>query len=1082
MLKFTGERIVPGADNCEPLFAAKMYQEHIARYAFATQWISGRRVLDVGCGVGYGSNWMARNGAAVVRAFDISPDAVEHARANFDSDNLRFGVESATEFDLGEKFDVVTCFELIEHVDKQDEVIRRIHNALAEDGILVISTPRALKEKRSRFHTSEFTEEGFRKLLANKFPQVHFFFENNHFSSLVTRERPANLSRIMALEEQFTLAQADYFIAVACKSPSRDVLAGIQPMLVLNDDRYVKLLERDRAILESDVLQLREEARLKKWKKLAKVTGERTAARARKLAVKVYGALRASDSKTRQFRRQAVKALRSLVSRIYPRLRATERFIRRFRNRLIGRRRNLASLLPSPLSRGTQCQVVDLVYVVGCTSGESKRYRVHNLAREFERKGLTVCVIEMRDLHRIIDGSLRGKHVIFFRAVWDSRAGVEECLQKIRQDGGTIAYDVDDLIFEPEIVDRINAVQRLEPEAQAAYRADVARYLRFLCAADVVTVPTEFLARRVRALGKAAFVVPNSIGGVQEIWAKKFLGSERPCRAGVRVGYFSGSWTHARDFEECEASLFQAMQASETLRFRLVGCLELPPRWVQFGDRVERIPLQPYDRMLELLGECDINLAPLEMGNPFCESKSELKFFEAGLLEVPTIASRNSTFAAAIEHGNTGYLASSQADWSAHLAALIESGEHRRQMGKLARERVLARYTAQIAARAAAQALGMKLDDEAARCDSATGSPGDTSVTGRGGLRIKWVIPKLIIGGGGHRNILRAAYYLQRFGHHVELFFEGEHATATRIKSDIQAHFYPLDCPVHVFDGDLGSADVVIATHWSTVEVALTARERCNAVMYFVQDFEPLFAPMGSEYILAENTYRLGLYHITSGPWCERILRRDFNAEADSFQFPIDRATYYPRSRQKGNPNIVFFAKPEMPRRCFELGLMALREFQMIRPDVEIIMFGSSRAHLLCDGLNATIRAVLPTISDLAQMYADADLGIVFSTTNPSLVPYEMMACGLPVVDLDRRDNELNYGGRRDLALLADPRPKVMARQISSLLQNGDELAMRRKNGIEFVASFPTEELMARRIEDLILQRLARIGRDVVRA
>ena len=39
--------------------------------------------------------------------------------------------------------------------------------------------------------------------------------------------------------------------------------------------------------------------------------------------------------------------------------------------------------------------------------------------------------------------------------------------------------------------------------------------------------------------------------------------------------------------------------------------------------------------------------------------------------------------------------------------------------------------------------------------------------------------------------------------------------------------------------------------------------------VYFVQDFEPLFYPMGSDYLLAENTYRKGLYHITTGAWCE---------------------------------------------------------------------------------------------------------------------------------------------------------------------------------------------------------------------
>jgi glycosyltransferase involved in cell wall biosynthesis len=96
----------------------------------------------------------------------------------------------------------------------------------------------------------------------------------------------------------------------------------------------------------------------------------------------------------------------------------------------------------------------------------------------------------------------------------------------------------------------------------------------------------------------------------------------------------------------------------------------------------------------------------------------------------------------------------------------------------------------------------------------------------------------------------------------------------------------------------------------------------------------------------------------------------------------------------------------------------------------------------------------------------------VFSTTNPSLVPYEMMACGLPVVDLNRPGNEVNYDGRYDIALLADPDPATMARQMAELLDNPSELELRRRNGLEYAASFPTEEEMGARVEQLILARL----------
>ena len=162
-----------------------------------------------------------------------------------------------------------------------------------------------------------------------------------------------------------------------------------------------------------------------------------------------------------------------------------------------------------------------------------------------------------------------------------------------------------------------------------------------------------------------------------------------------------------------------------------------------------------------------------------------------------------------------------------------------------------------------------------------------------------------------------------------------------------------------------------------------------------------------------------------------------------------------------------------MPRRCYEMGIMALEHVHHRRPDVEIQLFGSGSLKKHQFSFPVTIRSVLPTITDLARMYSNADVGIVFSTTNPSLVPYEMMSCGLPVVDLGREGNEVNYGGRFDIALLADPTPEVMAHQICELLANKGEAAARSRNGLQFVKEFPSELQMAKRVEELILRRVA---------
>src|SRR5258708_10427718 len=109
-----------------------------------------------------------------------------------------------------------------------------------------------------------------------------------------------------------------------------------------------------------------------------------------------------------------------------------------------------------------------------------------------------------------------------------------------------------------------------------------------------------------------------------------------------------------------------------------------------------------------------------------------------------------------------------------------------------------------------------------------------------------WIVPGLMMGGGGHRNILRAAYYLERFGHEVDLYFTNTDLTERQLAEAIRTHFYPLECRIHCYRGSIQPTDVLFATHWSTVDAAVRARDVAGELMYFVQDFEPAFAPMGT--------------------------------------------------------------------------------------------------------------------------------------------------------------------------------------------------------------------------------------------
>jgi glycosyltransferase involved in cell wall biosynthesis len=701
----------------------------------------------------------------------------------------------------------------------------------------------------------------------------------------------------------------------------------------------------------------------------------------------------------------------------------------------------------------------EVLMLIGCWEGESKRYRVHNVAEALRNAGHDVVVRPHGDIQRLVQERIYPRTLVLFRAPLEK--GATQYLDVVRKHGGRVVFDSDDLVFDPGAIETIDAYRRLSPSEQAVYRDGVERYRALLMLCDSATFSTEPLVEACGKLGVKGRVVPNSWNEFQLKIAARLLERGRSARDFTRIGYFSGTATHVRDFAQAAPALLRILRERDDVRVRVVGPLVLPDAFSAFAERIERLPFQPYQKMLESLFECDINLAPLETGNPFNEAKSELKWFEAALVEVPTVASPTAVYANAIEHDVTGMLANDDDGWYEALTALVSDASLRRRIGKAARGVALKSFGPETVARSAEAAYGLS------RTKARLPQPSRDR-----GKRIDWIVSDLIVGGGGHRNILRAACHLERSGHDVSLHFTGTELSGAELHTLITNHFYPFKGGVHRYDGVMRYSDVIMATHWTTVAPALDNAGMTSEIMYFVQDIEPLFYPMGTEYVLAEKTYLRGLYCITSGPWCANILQRDFSGECDYFQFPIDQTVYHPRPRSKKERNVVFFAKPEMPRRCYELGVAALRHLHRLVPDVRIVLFGSKNVNPKTLGFPAEIRALVPTLDELAQLYSDADLGIAFSTTNPSLVPYEMMACGLPVVDLGRRDNEFKYGGRFDIALMADPDPSRMAEQIRDLLDNAEERKSRSEAGLAFARTFPSEETMATRVEALILARL----------
>ena len=350
-------------------------------------------------------------------------------------------------------------------------------------------------------------------------------------------------------------------------------------------------------------------------------------------------------------------------------------------------------------------------------------------------------------------------------------------------------------------------------------------------------------------------------------------------------------------------------------------------------------------------------------------------------------------------------------------------------------------------------------------------APSPTDAT-RSHLHFAWIVPPYRRGSGGHMTLFTIAHELEQMGHSCSVWVHDPdrrmHDRAAVAHRELTDHFVPLRGGV--FDGfsDWHGADVAFATGWQTA-YPLWSLHACKLKAYLVQDFEPDFFPASAERLWAEETYRMGHACVAASPWLAALLAERYGATADVFELGVDLTAYRDLDLPRREDTVVFYARRSTPRRATELGLLALDELVRRRPDLRVVLFGDTRPPRA--SFPHDFAGVLDAAA-LARLYNEATAGLVISLTNYSRMPKEMMACGLPVVDVNHPSVLSAFPAEQDVIEVADPDVAAIADRLDALLADAERRRRLARAAREFVSGM-TWKAAAEQVEAAARRRLA---------
>ena len=336
-------------------------------------------------------------------------------------------------------------------------------------------------------------------------------------------------------------------------------------------------------------------------------------------------------------------------------------------------------------------------------------------------------------------------------------------------------------------------------------------------------------------------------------------------------------------------------------------------------------------------------------------------------------------------------------------------------------------------------------------------------------LDIHWVIPDFNIGSGGHMTLFRMVHYLEHFGHSCTIWICDpiQHNQSEIAYNDIVKYFQPILAKVKFIDPDFfeTQGDVIFATGWQTAYIVNNANG-FKAKYYFVQDHEVEFYATGAMSLACKETYNLDFGCICASPWLKQLMEEEYNRWAAAFYLAYNHSEYFPAENWEENlikdeVRIAVYARNTTERRAVSLALAGLQHLSHLSKNFSVDFYGQDKIMLEEVPFKARDHGILNS-KELCALYQNCQVGLCFSSTNYSLVPQEMMACKLPVVELDTESTRAIFP--QGTVTFAGPHPVHIATKLLELIGSPNRRLEQAARAFEWVSKF-TWKSSAKKVE-----------------